>query len=91
MTNSWVTVQGNLMPEKLEITNDEAIVRKNIKEVTKKDEYTQKEITYYEYDECHMTSMEYSSYLERQQNLNDITDAQVALADLYELIEGGSI
>lgn len=71
----WKKVESNTKPNEVEITNDGIYVRRNITEATKKDEMSETEVTYFEYEENLMTENEYSMY-------QDLLNTQEALQEV---------
>lgn len=81
----WKKVQGNNRPETLEERPDEKLVyvRKNIKEVQIDG------ATLYEYEENAIESKDWGTYTDIINDELDITDLQMTVIDLYEMIIGG--
>lgn len=71
----WKKVESNAKPNEVKITSDGIYVRRNITEATKKDEMSETEVTYFEYEENLMTENEYSMY-------QDLFNTQEALQEV---------
>ena len=81
----WKKVQGNNMPSTLEERPEEKLVyvRRNIHTIQVED------TTLYEYDEQCVKQEDWNTYYDIINDENDITDIQMTVIDLYEMIIGG--
>lgn len=80
---------SDTQPQEIEITDTMVFIAKNIKQYSKViDEH---EVMGYEYDCIAYTKNEYIQLLAEQNNLlkEELLDTQIALCDVYELLEGG--
>lgn len=68
----WKKQESNLRPSDCELVDGNYWVRKNIKEVTRKDEMSGVEITLFEYEENILNDQEYSQYQEILKNAGDV-------------------
>ena len=80
----WKKVQGNVEPSVLEERPQEKLVyvRKNIHTIQVED------ATLYEYDENCISQEDWEIYRDIFSDENDITDLQMTVIDLYEMIIG---
>lgn len=82
-------VQSNIEPPKIETTDNMIFIANNIQKYTTTiDDHL---ITGYEYDYIGYTKNEYITLLSEQNEelKEELLDTQVALCDVYELLEGG--
>lgn len=81
-------VQSTVKPKEIEIDEYSVWKNENISEITITDESG--EHTEYEFNQIQYTKDEYIKLMsEQNQNLeNELTDTQIALCDVYELIGG---
>lgn len=88
----WKMSQSNdgVKPEEIDRTSSAAVVyiRKDLKKIIVNDE-NGGELTRWEYMEQKIPREDWALYEEMMNNRNDVTDIQLALCDLYELVSGG--
>lgn len=60
----WTKQESNIRPNTVELIGNKYWVRRNIKEVTRTDEMSGKEITMFEFEETKMNNDEYDTYKE---------------------------
>lgn len=60
----WTKQESNIRPNTVELIGNKYWVRRNIKEVTRTDEMSDKEITMFEFEETKMNNDEYDTYKE---------------------------
>lgn len=60
----WTKQESNIRPNTVELIGNKYWVRRNIKEVTRTDEMSGKEITMFEFEEAKMNNDEYDTYKE---------------------------
>ena len=78
---SYGTVQGAMPPEPLVIDDYSVWKNSNIREITVTDPMTEEERTEYQYEVTQYTKDEFI-----MQHAADITEAQIAMCELYEMI-----
>lgn len=78
---SYGTVQGTMPPEPLVIDDYSVWKNSNVREITVKDPMTDDEHTEYQYEVTQYTKDEFI-----MQQAADITEAQKAMCELYEMI-----
>lgn len=68
----WHKSESTERPDEVDTTSSKTTVflRKNIKEVQRKNEISENETTYYEYEEAKMTKEEYEKYLKVAEAVN---------------------
>ena len=80
--------RSTVKPEELELTETKAFVSSNVKEVNEPETYGQPGFTGYEFDLIEYDKDEYIKIqAEKNATLEDeITQAQVAMCEIYEMI-----
>ena len=81
MYNSWHKAESTVKPQLVEQIDSYIYLRKNIVEEKRKDEFQGIETVYYIYDECVLTTAEYSKILT---DTLDVTNSN--LSDLESLV-----
>lgn len=81
MYNSWHKAESTVKPQLVEQIDSYIYLRKNIVEEKRKDEFQGIETVYYVYDECVLTTAEYSKILT---DTLDVTNSN--LSDLESLV-----
>ena len=77
---------NNTKPSEVDYSSSEkyVIIRKDFEEV----ENVEDEGTHWRYMENHILKEDWETYQEIITNTNDVTDLQMAICDLYEMIGG---
>ena len=81
MYNSWHKAESTVKPQLVEQIDSYIYLRKNIVEEKRKDEFQGIETVFYVYDECVLTTAEYSKILT---DTLDVTNSN--LSDLESLV-----
>lgn len=68
----WTKQESNIRPNTVELIGNKYWVRRNIKEVTRTDDISGKEITMFEFEEDKLDANEYSQYSISMKNASDI-------------------
>jgi len=94
MTLNYIKSQSSVSPEIVDTVSSKKVVyiRRNITEITKTDEESGEEYTYYEYEEAKLTKPEYNKYLKEfeviaiMQHGVELEQAKETIAKLQEQI-----
>lgn len=81
--------RSTVYPELVDTTSSKTTVylRKNVEEVVEHDEMSDQDVTMYVYDEATLTKSEYALYLATLSSDEANTAAQLAIAELAEMVE----